>query len=42
MPEASLHLAEELKKMSEYARVIIRTGETSPFANIVLVAGVNF
>lgn len=33
---------EELKKMSEYARVIIRTGETSPFANIVLVAGVNF
>ncbi len=33
---------EELKKMSEQAQVIIRTGETSPYANIVLVAGVNF
>lgn len=33
---------EELKKMSEHAQVIIRTGETSPYANIVLVAGVNF
>lgn len=33
---------EELKKMSEQAQVIIRTGETSPYANIVLVASVNF
>lgn len=33
---------EELKKMSEQAQVIIRSGETSPYANIVLVAGVNF
>lgn len=33
---------EELKKISEQAQVIIRTGERSPYANIVLVAGVNF
>ncbi len=33
---------EEFKKMTEEARVIIRTGETSSFANIILVAGVNF
>ena len=33
---------EGLKKMSEQAQVIIRSGETSPYANIVLVAGVNF
>lgn len=33
---------EQLKEMSKGAQVIVRTGETSPYANIVLVAGVNF
>ena len=33
---------EELKHMSQSARYIIRTGETSPYANIVLIGGVNF
>lgn len=33
---------EEFKKLTEKANVIIRTGETSPYANIILVAGVNF
>lgn len=33
---------EELKKLTREAQVIVRTGETSPYANIVLVAGVNF
>ena len=35
-------LAEEFKKLTEEAQVIVRTGETSSFANIILVAGVNF
>ncbi len=33
---------EELKKLTREAQVIVRSGETSPYANIVLVAGVNF
>lgn len=33
---------EELKKMTEKAKIIIRTGETTPYANVILVAGVNF
>ncbi|MDD3794560.1 MAG: D-ribose pyranase [Lachnospiraceae bacterium] len=33
---------EQLKEMSKTSEVIVRTGETSPYANIVLVAGVNF
>ncbi|MDL2206396.1 D-ribose pyranase [Eubacteriales bacterium OttesenSCG-928-N13] len=33
---------EEFKRMSESAQLIIRTGETSSFANIILVGGVNF
>ena len=33
---------EELKRMSQSARYIVRTGETSPYANIVLIGGVNF
>lgn len=33
---------EELKELSKGAQVIVRTGETSPYANIVLTAGVNF
>ena len=33
---------EELKKLTANAKVIVRTGETTPFANIALVCGVNF
>lgn len=33
---------EELKKLTEKAKVIVRTGETTSFANVILVAGVNF
>ena len=33
---------EQLKKLSESAVCVVRTGETSPYANIVLTAGVNF
>lgn len=33
---------EELKKRSANAKVIIRTGEQSSFANVILVGGVNF
>ncbi len=33
---------EELKQLSQKARCIVRTGETSPYANVVLVGGVNF
>lgn len=33
---------EELKKLTEQANLIVRTGETSSYANIILVAGVNF
>lgn len=33
---------EEFKKMTVGAKAVIRTGETTPYANIILVAGVNF
>ncbi|MCL2880571.1 MAG: D-ribose pyranase [Treponema sp.] len=33
---------ERLKEISRDAYAIIRTGETAPYANIVLYAGVNF
>ncbi len=33
---------EELKQMSKSAKLIIRTGEASPYANIVLRSGVIF
>ncbi len=33
---------EQFKKLSENAVCIVRTGETSPYANILLTAGVNF
>lgn len=40
--ECSFISHERLKEMSTDAMVIVRTGETSPYANIVIVAGVNF
>ena len=33
---------ENLKKMLKQAKVIVRTGETTPYANIILECGVNF
>ena len=33
---------EEFKKLTEKAKCIIRTGETSSYANVILVGGVNF
>lgn len=33
---------QQFKEMTRSAKTIIRTGETTPFANIILVAGVNF
>lgn len=32
----------ELKRLSSSARAIVRTGECTPYANVVLVAGVTF
>lgn len=33
---------EEFKEMAAKAKAVIQTGETTPYANIILVAGVNF
>ena len=33
---------EEFKEMAAKAKAVIRTGETTPYTNIILVAGVNF
>ncbi len=33
---------EELKELSKHSRAIIRTGECSPYANIILISGVTF
>ena len=33
---------EEFKEIAAKAKAVIRTGETTPYANIILVAGVNF
>jgi len=33
---------EELKELSKQDRAIIRTGECSPYANIILISGVTF
>ena len=35
-------LHEELKRMSSGARLVVRTGEATPFANVVLRCGVPF
>jgi D-ribose pyranase len=46
---AALHLPargsvphEEFKRLSAKARAVVRTGECTPYANIILVAGVTF
>ncbi|CAB3782934.1 D-ribose pyranase [Pararobbsia alpina] len=33
---------EEIKKLAYHARAVIRTGECTPYANLVLIAGVTF
>lgn len=33
---------EQFKKLTEQAKCIVRTGETSSFANVIFVGGVNF
>ncbi len=33
---------EEFKHLTERARVVVRTGECTPYANVILVAGVTF
>lgn len=33
---------EQFKKLTEESNVVIRTGETTPYANIILVSGVTF
>lgn len=33
---------ERFKELTRRAKAIIRTGETTPYANIILIAGVNF
>jgi D-ribose pyranase len=32
----------ELKKLTATARAVVRTGEVTPYANVILVAGVTF
>jgi D-ribose pyranase len=33
---------EEFKKLSQEAAVVIRTGECTPYANVILIGGVDF
>ena len=33
---------EEFQALTRKAKAIVRTGETTPYANVILVAGVNF
>ncbi|MNL60991.1 D-ribose pyranase [compost metagenome] len=40
VPQVISH--EELKRVSARAKAVVRTGECTPYANIILVAGVAF
>lgn len=42
LPQRRLLSHEEFKQLSRGARAIVRTGEHSPYANVILVAGVVF
>lgn len=42
LPELEFVSHEELKRMSSTARLIVRTGEATPFSNVVLRCGVPF
>ena len=39
-PQAVSH--EDFKRLTQQARVMVRTGECKPYANVILVAGVTF
>ena len=39
-PQAVSH--EDFKRLTQQARVMVRTGECTPYANVLLVAGVTF
>ena len=39
-PQAVSH--DEFKRLTQQARVMVRTGECTPYANVILVAGVTF
>lgn len=42
LPSISYVSHEEFKRMSSHAKLIIRTGETTPYANVILQCGVIF
>ncbi|MEG1525585.1 MAG: D-ribose pyranase [Clostridia bacterium] len=44
LPDADIKVVshEELKKRTESAKAIVRTGECTPYANIILYSGVKF
>ena len=42
LPELDFVSHEELKLMSSTARLVVRTGEATPFANVILRCGVPF
>lgn len=42
LPELELVSHEELKRMSAGAKLIVRTGEATPYANVILRCGVPF
>jgi len=42
LPDARQMSHEEFKQLSKRARAIVRTGECTPYANVILVAGVVF
>lgn len=42
LPDLELVSHEELKTMTSIARLIVRTGEATPFSNVVLRCGVPF
>ena len=39
-PQSVSH--DEFKRLTQQARVMVRTGECTPYANVILVAGVTF
>lgn len=41
-PEAEMIPHEELKQLAAEARFVVRTGETTPFANVIVRCGVPF
>ncbi|MGB3684151.1 MAG: D-ribose pyranase [Rubrobacteraceae bacterium] len=42
LPDLDFVPHEELKRISSTARLVVRTGEATPFANVVLCCGVAF